>query len=78
MKRNDFNTDVWERLEAHLNARLEAMRSRLETDMDAIGTAVTRGRIREIKELLALPNKAALAKGTAPLSEQSGGDAAEY
>lgn len=72
MKRADFNTDVWARLEQHLAGRLEVLRAQLEGELDEKGTAGVRGRIREIKEMLALPKKAAPARAPAP--SQDGAD----
>lgn len=72
MKRADFNSDVWSRLEEHLAARMEVLRAQLEGDLDEKGTAAVRGRIREIKELLALPKKAAPVR--APTPSQDGAD----
>ncbi len=73
MKRADFNTDVWARLEEHLAGRLEVLRTQLEGELDEKGTAAVRGRIREIKEMLALPKKAAPVRVSVP-SEDGTGD----
>lgn len=69
MKRNDFNTDVWERIEQHLHARREQLRDQLEGELTPEAAASVRGRIKEIKELLALPKKAAPVKVSTPLQD---------
>lgn len=51
---NDRNTPLWLALRAHLERRLESQRAKNDTDLSAEDTAKVRGRIAEIKALLAL------------------------
>ncbi len=53
----DFDTPQWQRLRDHLTARLQQLREENDSG-DAESTAKRRGRIAEIKELLALGGKA--------------------
>ena len=57
--REDFNTRTWERFEALLRRRLQKHREQNDGLLDEITTAKTRGRIAEIKELLALADERA-------------------
>ncbi|MBI4695579.1 MAG: hypothetical protein HY749_16300 [Gammaproteobacteria bacterium] len=50
----DFDSRTWRKLREHLNARLVALRTRNDIDQPAEKTASLRGRISQIKELLAL------------------------
>lgn len=56
LDRSDFNTRTWERMEALLLARLDALRKRNDQNLDSEETANLRGRIAEVKSLLALPS----------------------
>jgi len=51
---SDLHTPTWLRLRAHLTARLDELRVQLEKDSPPDVTARLRGRIAEVKELLAL------------------------
>lgn len=51
---DDLRTPTWQRARMQLEARLAAVRVQLEKDADPVTTAKLRGRIGEIKELLAL------------------------
>lgn len=58
LRREDFATPTWKQLTAHINTRI----SELRIDNDVLSrtehqTAVIRGRIAELKELLALAEK---------------------
>lgn len=57
--RDDFQSRTWERMEAHLRERLAELREENDTRLDDVKTATLRGRIAEIKELLALAAKPA-------------------
>lgn len=61
---DDLNTATWRRLRGHLEARREELRVQLEKDSSPETTAKVRGRIAEIKELLAL-------QAPAPASDQA-------
>jgi len=52
--REDLQTKTWERMEALLHERLREHRERNDGSLDAEATAKLRGRIAEVKELLAL------------------------
>ena len=54
----DFDSDAWKTIEAHARKQLDELRlSNDKPSLDAIATAVTRGRIAAWKELLELPVK---------------------
>jgi hypothetical protein len=55
--KSDFDTQLWKKLEAVLNDRLEKYRKQNDQNLDDKQTAELRGRIREIKSLLALSTK---------------------
>lgn len=50
----DRNSDLWRRLHAHYTARLADRRAANDAPASEAATAHARGRIHEIKELLAL------------------------
>lgn len=52
----DRNTPLWLALRAYLERRLESQRAKNDTDLSPDETAKVRGRIAEIKALLALEN----------------------
>lgn len=55
MKPADYHTETWHRLKALLEARLAAQRDALEhPSLAEVKTALVRGRISELKFLLAL------------------------
>lgn len=54
----DFRTDTWRRLDALLKRRLEDRRAENDARLDAEKTATLRGRIAELKDLLALASRA--------------------
>lgn len=58
----DFRTSTWERLEAHLQDLLTRAREENDNRLDEVKTAALRGRISVLKDLLALPAKAAPAQ----------------
>jgi hypothetical protein len=62
LTRADFQTRTWDRLAAHLEARLAAHRADNDNRLDEVKTATLRGRIAEIKELLALAQEPAPAQ----------------
>ncbi|MDP3139777.1 MAG: hypothetical protein Q8N17_26005 [Burkholderiaceae bacterium] len=78
LTREDFNSPTWARLMQHMGARREELRSLLEAvemdrpQTDHARTLMLRGRIQEVKELLALAEKSAPAeqgrRPTAPLN----------
>ena len=55
----DFTGDLWNRLKANYEARLQELRIKLEKKMDAEETARVRGQIFEVKQFLALPRSKA-------------------
>ena len=68
--RDDLTGDAWARLRGALADRIEHFRSMNEQDLDEVKTARVRGRIAELKELLALgsvpaPANEALRQGRA-------------
>lgn len=74
MKRADFRTEMWDRLVEHMQARRTELLAQLEGDQTAEVTATIRGRLKELKNLLALPESAAPAKSAAPLARADGAD----
>ena len=55
MQHGDFQTGTWKRLVKHLEDRLKDLRLQNDsTQLDERKTAVIRGRINEVKELLTL------------------------
>ncbi len=53
--RRDFKTDTWANVKAYVDERIAAMHVDLESfNLDAEKTAAVRGRISELKKLLAL------------------------
>ena len=55
MDPRDFQTDTWKRLAARLEARIDELHQDLEKTLDEAATARVRGRIAELRTLLALP-----------------------
>jgi hypothetical protein len=53
----DKQTGLWEKLRTHLQERLALLRAQNDNDADASATDKQRGRIAEIKLLLALENE---------------------
>lgn len=51
---SDRTSPTWIRLEAHLKARIELCHLQNDQDLDPVATAKLRGRITELKALLAL------------------------
>lgn len=60
----DFETRTWERFAAHLTARIDALREENDQFLDDVKTARIRGRIAELKELLALEAQATEARAS--------------
>jgi hypothetical protein len=54
----DLRTPTWRRAREQFEARLATARLQLEKDTDPVTTAKLRGRIAELKELLALQTPA--------------------
>ncbi len=55
MFRKDFKSDTWDRLSAHINLRIEELRTQLEQRTNTEhSTAATRGAITELRSILAL------------------------
>jgi len=50
----DFTSDTWKALVIRYESRLEDLRRKNDGDLNEIQTAKLRGRINEIRELLAL------------------------
>lgn len=67
---SDFQTRTWEHFKAELERRLAAHREANDNRLDPEKTAHTRGRIAELKELLALAPK--------PAPAPSGGGSASF
>lgn len=59
LEREDFKTRTWAHFAALLELRLAALREENDNRLDDVKTATIRGRIAEIKALLALPQLAA-------------------
>lgn len=67
---NDFSSVTWQKLRLLLESRLDVLRKRNDSDLSPDDTAHIRGRIAELKMLLALeedPAKPTTA-GESPLS----------
>lgn len=58
LTRADFESRTWDRLRALLEQRLAAQREQNDQRLDEVKTAHIRGRIAELKELLALGQQA--------------------
>ncbi|OGT57521.1 MAG: hypothetical protein A3E01_08255 [Gammaproteobacteria bacterium RIFCSPHIGHO2_12_FULL_63_22] len=54
----DLQTAVWKKITAHLEQRIQALRERNDKELDDTKTAKLRGRIAEVKELMALDQPA--------------------
>ena len=54
----DFSSPTWTRLKEHCQARLLALRTQNDKTLSADETAKVRGRIAEVKRILALDNPA--------------------
>jgi hypothetical protein len=50
----DLQSATWRKLEAHLTERLTALRAQNDGELDETSTARLRGRLAQIKEILAL------------------------
>ena len=50
----DFSSATWKAIVERTEQRLDTMRLRNDGDLDPVATAKVRGRIQELKELLAL------------------------
>lgn len=70
LMRDDFNTRTWAHFAALLELRLAALREENDQRLDDVKTATIRGRIAEVKALLALPQLAA-----SPAASVTGNDA---
>ena len=57
LRRADFDTGTWARLRLLLTARLYRLREENDAPADQDRTAMRRGRIAEVKELLALEDE---------------------
>lgn len=67
MRRSDFSSPTWRRLEAHLRSRLAGLRERLEAlSIPEREADVIRGQILECNLLLHLPLSAADAHTESP------------
>ena len=53
----DVQSHVWKKLEAYLEERLQRLRAQNDQRLDDYDTALLRGRIAEIKEILKLSAK---------------------
>lgn len=51
---SDRNSDTWKRIREHYEGQLQKARNQNDNDQDPVQTARLRGRIAEIKLLLAL------------------------
>lgn len=67
LTRADFDSRTWERMRAVLEARLQTLRIENDDRLDEVKTASIRGRIAELKELLALDQR-----GQAPATRGDG------
>lgn len=67
MKRSDFDSPAWQAIKAEAEARLEEHCKTLERhSLTFDATQVLRGRISELRHLLALPEQAAPATARGP------------
>lgn len=64
LDRHDLQSAVWKKLQAHMEFRLHALRSKNDGAFDAIETAAIRGRIGQLKELLALAQAEPVREGS--------------
>ncbi len=55
--RADWNTATWSKLVQEYEARLTMLQRKLENDLNERETAQVRGRIAEVRRLLALPEE---------------------
>lgn len=67
IERDDFKTAAWAHIRSLLQDRLAALREENDDRLDEVKTATVRGRIAEVKALLALEQHA-----SAPASSGSG------
>lgn len=56
LERHEIDSPLWQRLKAHLEEEIRIQRTKNDGDHDAIRTADIRGRIAQLKALLALGN----------------------
>lgn len=54
LSESDTRSEVWLRLKSHMEDRLQTLRAQNDGDLDEVKTAKLRGRINELKYLLAL------------------------
>lgn len=54
LNRNDLQSAVWIKVKKHLQARIEELRMQNDFQQPEVQTAATRGRIDELKGILAL------------------------
>jgi hypothetical protein len=54
LRNSDLHSETWVRLRKHLASRLNELRNKNDADLTPTETASLRGRIAEIKSLLAL------------------------
>lgn len=57
LNQHDLQSAAWAKLRKHMEARLQALRIKNDTDLDPVATARVRGEIKNLKNLLALENK---------------------
>lgn len=57
MNSNDFNSTTWLTLVVELEARLALLRSQNDATLNEIETAKLRGRLAELKRIIALPHE---------------------
>jgi len=50
----DRTTPTWKKVEAHIESRIASLRTKNDTNLDAVETAKLRGRIAELKRLASL------------------------
>lgn len=50
----DYQSPVWKKFVTDCEARLASLRTQNDGELDPVKTAVLRGRIREVKRILAL------------------------
>lgn len=62
----DYTSATWLQVADWARTRLQALRTRNDGDLDPTDTAILRGQIKALKELLDLPAAAARATGAAP------------
>ena len=57
LTRLEQSSSVWLKLQAHVNERIDTLRSQNDGELSEVVTAKLRGRIAELKQILALASQ---------------------